>query len=208
MQISLIRFLDFSILLLIVFPWIQVILRGDVITRDSFGKIFTSSFVFVFVFFLFSYPTFWEQQKVTINLFYILLTLISSVVSLAFDFATFKIKYGVIKIRKIRDENKILFIFLMVLLPAMEEILFRGFLKEILYGFWDNNYLFIVVSSFAFALNHMIYAKLNILTKFFWGICFSLLYLTTGNIIYPIFSHIINNMIIYFVGKYKKGEVY
>jgi len=61
--------------------------------------------------------------------------------------------------------------------------------------------IIIILSSVAFGLNHLVYSKINVLTKMIWGCMFALLYYYTDNIFYPIFSHVLCNIIVFTIGK-------
>ena len=90
----------------------------------------------------------------------------------------------------------------------MEEVLFRGLLCSALKLITYNRAIYVLLSSIAFSLNHIIYPKHNVFSKFLWGIILGCAYVITGNIVVPITSHIINNLVIYWIGyvQNKKNE--
>jgi len=79
-------------------------------------------------------------------------------------------------------------------LSCFEEIIFRFYLINWLIQ-WVTPLIACLVSSIVFSLAHL--RRLQIIQLTLMGFCFSILYLKTDNIIYPIIAHFTNNFIIY-----------
>ena len=99
--------------------------------------------------------------------------------------------------RKLLFNNKIIYsILLCIIIPILEEIIFRlGFKKSI-----KNKYIYLFLTSIIFSLLHNIsdtklIELLYIIPYFILGYSFSLIYLKSDNIIYSIISHSLNNII-------------
>lgn len=91
----------------------------------------------------------------------------------------------------------IYFISVVILSPIVEEILFRGiFLRQFNKEF-DNATLAILVSSLLFALCHSFG---GISGAFLFGICMSVLYIKSDNLMVAIFAHFLNNLISFVLG--------
>lgn len=85
------------------------------------------------------------------------------------------------------------FLAIVILSPIVEELLFRGVILTKLNS--DYNFtipLAILISSILFGLCHSFG---GILSAFVFGICMSILYLKTKNILVPILAHMLNNLI-------------
>lgn len=85
------------------------------------------------------------------------------------------------------------FLAVVILSPIVEELLFRGVILRKLNT--DYNFsipLAIIISSILFGLCHTFG---GILSAFVFGICMSILYLKTKNILVPILAHTLNNLI-------------
>lgn len=82
--------------------------------------------------------------------------------------------------------------------PIVEELLFRGVLFNC-FNEYFNMSTSIILSAVLFAISHQVG---GIISAFVFGLCMSILYLKTSNIVVPIFAHFLNNLfsqIIYYV---------
>ena len=122
------------------------------------------------------------------------------------DICIFKLKYKKIKISEIENVNFTLLFFLLIFIPLLEEMVFRGALYFFLGHTLIGKIFYILLSSIFFGLNHIIYSKINIVTKIFWGVFLSILFLFFNNIILCIISHITSNFLIFFTGKIVRGR--
>ena len=87
----------------------------------------------------------------------------------------------------------IYFFVLVILSPIVEEILFRGIiLRRLIFEYTFDFKWAILVSSILFGLCHSFG---GILSAFVFGICMSILYIKSKNILVPILGHFINNLI-------------
>ncbi len=89
----------------------------------------------------------------------------------------------------------ILFLYLLtvvILSPIIEELLFRGIFLRRFNQELDNLTFAIIISSVLFGLCH---GFGGILGAILFGICVSILYVKSGNILVPIFAHFLNNLI-------------
>ena len=160
----------------------------------NFGMSFSSSFIFVVIFFYFLYPDFYMSLIRTFFIRDIFFIIFSCVFSILIENLVFRLKYKKQYCIKI-PQNFILLIYISIVIPIAEEILFRGILKYFFDLYNLPSVLYICSSSIFFGLNHQFYSKINILTKAIWGIFFSLSYCFTGNILVPAISHIVINLI-------------
>lgn len=88
--------------------------------------------------------------------------------------------------------NLLYLLVVVILSPIIEEILFRGiFLRRFNKGL-NNLSLAILLSSIIFGLCHNFG---GILGAILFGICVSILYIKSRNILVPIFAHFLNNLI-------------
>ena len=199
MQISLIHCLDVMLLIIILTPYARTFLMRNPFDKRNFGKNFSESFIFLAVCFFFLYPFFWIDQKknFTFDTVFFLLAIITSILCVSVEILIFKFKYGIVRIKKLDKDNKILTVYLLLLLPIMEELLFRGFLFYILSLLGGSTPIFIILSSVSFGLCHFIYSPINIFTKILWGVGLSILFIITGStVVYPIIAHITSNCFI------------
>ena len=79
-----------------------------------------------------------------------------------------------------------------ILSPIIEETLFRGIFLRRFNKELDNATLAILISSFLFGICHNFG---GILGAILFGICVSILYIKSRNILVPIFAHFLNNLI-------------
>lgn len=84
------------------------------------------------------------------------------------------------------------FITVVVLSPIIEELLFRGIFLRRFNMALDNLTLAILISSVIFGLCHNFG---GILGAILFGICVSILYIKSKNILVPIFAHFLNNLL-------------
>lgn len=87
-----------------------------------------------------------------------------------------------------------LIIYISVIGPIVEEFMFRGLLLNRI-SYKLNVRYGIIISSFLFAILHF-----DIIGSFITGVVFSLLYLWTKNLLYPILLHIVNNSVALLLG--------
>ena len=88
------------------------------------------------------------------------------------------------------------FITVVILSPIIEELLFRGIFLRRFNKELDNVTLAILISSILFGLCH---GFGGILGAILFGICVSILYIKSGNILVPIFAHFFNNVISFII---------
>lgn len=97
--------------------------------------------------------------------------------------------------RNLLLNNKIIYgILLCIIIPFIEEIIFRLSLKKTI----KNKYLFLIISSAIFALLHLLsntklIELLYFIPYFILGLTFGTIYIKTNNIFSSILSHIFNN---------------
>ncbi len=88
------------------------------------------------------------------------------------------------------------FITVVILSPIIEELLFRGIFLRRFNKELDNVTLAILISSILFGLCH---GFGGILGAILFGICVSILYIKSRNILVPIFAHFLNNVISFII---------
>ena len=80
---------------------------------------------------------------------------------------------------------------IVVISPIVEELIFRGFFL--------NKLQLVVPTLFAVLISSLLFASLHafgsIFSAFIFGVCISILYLKTENILVAIFTHFLNNLI-------------
>ena len=195
MTVSPILFLNICLIITISFPWAKCCLYNcGTIEKESFGRVFLSSVFFIVVFFFFLYPDFYYSiiKKIRLTGFFILI--LCTLLCIVSENIIFKIKYGTVLKITIPEKNSIL-ILITFFIPIAEEIIFRGCYKYLLEIYQVPIIIYILFSSICFGLNHIIYYIINIFTKSVWGIFLSISYLITGNLLIPILSHILANVI-------------
>ena len=96
-------------------------------------------------------------------------------------------------------------IIIVAVLPGVgEELLFRGFLQNILRRLFHNDHIAIWVAAFLFGAIH--FQFYGIVPRMLLGALFGYLYLWTGNLLIPILAHFFNNAISLFaLFIYQKG---
>ena len=205
MTVSLIHFLNICLILTSAFPWVHSIIYSDQTNRmQNFSKSFISSFIFVCIFFYFLYSDFYASLLKFPNFKNIIWIFIVCILSILFENLIFYFKYKKTFSVKI-PKNLILVLLISIIIPVVEEILFRGILKYLFDLYNLPAVIFICISSFCFGLNHLCYSKMNVLTKTVWGIFLSLSYCFTGNLFIPIISHISMNLIYVIIAIRKKN---
>lgn len=88
------------------------------------------------------------------------------------------------------------FLAIVILSPIIEETLFRGIFLRRFNEVLDNVTLAILISSILFGLCHNFG---GILGAILFGICVSILYIKSRNILVPIFAHFLNNLITFII---------
>lgn len=82
-------------------------------------------------------------------------------------------------------------IFTIIISPISEELIFRGIFLNRINKFYSIHFS-IIISSILFAILHPPGA---IIAAFVFGMCMSIIYLKSNNILLPIFTHFLNNLI-------------
>ena len=88
------------------------------------------------------------------------------------------------------------FLTIVILSPIIEEILFRGLFLRRFNKELGNVTLSILIASILFGFCHNFG---GILGAILFGICVSILYIKSKNILVPIFAHFLNNLISFFI---------
>jgi len=132
MGISLTLFLNICLLLAALFPWSTAVLTNNLFNRKEFGSAFLFNFIFVTFFFLMMYKDFWGSISFNFNFNCILLSLSVCPFILLTELAACKMRYGKFLFVPIQTTNVFLIVFLIVLMPLMEEIIYRGYLYYLL----------------------------------------------------------------------------
>lgn len=207
MTVSLIHFLNICLIVTTAFPWSHSMLASNKnYQKKSFGMNFLSSFIFILIFFYFLYPDFYTSLMKRLYIKDFFFIFFSCTFSIYIENFIFKLKYKNYYIVKI-PQNQFLLIFISIVIPIAEEILFRAALKY-LFDLYNLHFIFyICISSVCFGLNHLIYSKVNVVTKSIWGLFFSISYYFTENILVTIISHIVINLIYVAIAFRKKNYV-
>lgn len=201
MMFSLIHFLEVNYIMLICFPSLVYLLSPYGNDKENFSRSFCTNFVSIIIFTYFLYPKNLSSFLPTSFSFMTLIWIVVlSALCLFIDFGLYYVLYRKVKVSTVSQKNLAIVVLVVILIPIMEEILFRGLLRNALELLTPNKVIFILLSSFAFSLNHIIYSRYNVFSKFIWGIILGGAYVLTGNIAIPIISHIINNLVIYSIG--------
>lgn len=204
MTFSLIHFLDFNLLMLILFPWAKACIKKDIPTKNEFCSVFISGFIFLFIYFFIVNSEYIKQIIKPITFKQTFFAIIITLLCIGLDITIFFLKYKKLKIEKIQNENLFIVILLLIVIPIQEELIFRAFLYRLCNNYFDLSFPFILLSGVSFGLNHIIYSKINIFTKLLWGIAFAIEFLLFQNILLCVLSHILCNLCIYFLGKFHK----
>ncbi|MBQ9495085.1 MAG: CPBP family intramembrane metalloprotease [Treponema sp.] len=203
MGISLSLFLDVLLLLVVLFPCALMYLNKKSV--QEFGKAFFSSFLFVSVYLFFTVEWLWNIFKFNYPIYkFLLLGILCTALSLSLECGIAKIKFNEIKVMNLKSDNIFIYSMVLVFIPVVEEIFFVGYLNIICERLQIGSLFFVLFSGFSFGINHIIYSRLNVLTKTVWGIIFAIFYLLTRNLYIVIFSHILNNLILFLIGKRTK----
>jgi len=200
MQISLIHFLNFCLGSMILFPASSCLLYKKV-EKEKFGHVFTGSFIFLSVFFYYMYREVFSFTNSAPQPMFVLISVLVSIICIASESLIVLIKNKKFSVQRIKTDSLILLLFVLLVIPVMEEFLFRRYLFAFFQSLDVHISIIIILSSVAFGLNHLVYSKINVLTKMIWGCMFALLYYYTDNIFYPIFSHVLCNIIVFIIGK-------
>lgn len=88
----------------------------------------------------------------------------------------------------------ILTIFVIAVIPGVgEELLFRGFLQNILRRIFKNDHIAIWIAAILFSAIH--FQFYGFIPRMLLGALFGYLYLWTGNLLVPIVAHFVNNCV-------------
>ena len=88
----------------------------------------------------------------------------------------------------------ILTVFVIAVIPGIgEELLFRGFLQNILRRIFKNDHIAIWIAAILFSAIH--FQFYGFIPRMLLGALFGYLYLWTGNLLVPIVAHFINNCV-------------
>lgn len=204
MSFSLTHFLDFNILILSMFPWIKGFLVEKKISKAAFSTAFISTSIFLFIYMYFTKANFIKNIFFSLSVREILISIMISLLCIGIEIVIFLLKYKKITFLKIEKDCFTVFLILTLIIPAIEEFIFRGCIYCICEEYFNTKIPFIFISSVCFGLNHIIYPKINIFTKFIWGILLSLEFIFFNNLFCTIITHILCNLFIYFMGKKQK----
>ena len=91
--------------------------------------------------------------------------------------------------------NILLFINIVLIIPFVEEIIFKYLLLNGLIDVLKNKTLSIIISSAIFTVVHLQYQGYLLIIIFSFSILISYMYLKFDNLSYPIIIHSINNLI-------------
>lgn len=105
---------------------------------------------------------------------------------------------------------KILDFLSIIAAAALEEIIFRQYMIGGLFVQLNVNIVFgIIISSFAYSMNHVYFGRFAVLQKMSSGLIFSTIYVLSGNnILLSVICHITQNLWLYFfsVSKWQKNS--
>lgn len=204
MSFSLTHFLDFNILILSMFPWVKGYLVERKISKAAFSSAFISTFIFLFIYMFFTKLDFIKNIFSSLSIKEIVISIMISVLCISIEILIFAFKYKKITFLQIEKHSFIVFILLTLIIPVLEEFIFRGCIYCICDEYFNTKLPFLFLSSICFGLNHLIYPKINIFTKFIWGILLGLEFILFNNLFCTILTHILCNLFIYFMGKKQK----
>lgn len=91
------------------------------------------------------------------------------------------------------------FIFVVVLAPALEEILFRGYILTAFMGKMKNRYFAILLAALVFTSIHFFFGPGLMVYIFFWSFIPTFLYLKTKNLYSAMLMHSLNNLLAYII---------
>lgn len=200
-----------NILIYILFPSIFTSFFTININSKEYMFFMLISHILLTIYFIIIYKNEFKNYINNINKKNILITLIYWIIGfLLMMLANYIINYIIIPNglsnnealnREILLNNKFIYsILLCIFIPILEEIVFRlEFKKNI-----KNKNLFIFISSFIFALLHIISTTklielLYIIPYFILGLTFTSIYQKTNNILCNILAHILHNTITVFI---------
>lgn len=129
------------------------------------------------------------------------LILLGCILSLGLEILIFFIKYREIKVVKFSAEKKSYILFYLLIIPILEEIIYISCLYGICKELFFPDTVFIILSAISFGISHFRYPKINIFTKSIWGLIFAIFYLIFNSLYLVIIIHILNNLVIYFLGR-------
>ena len=204
MTFSLTHFLDFNLFLLLLFPWAKAFYSTKKVTKASFSSSFISTVIFIVIYVSFTKLSSFLNYFKGFTFLEFGIALLVAFLCLFFDFLIYKIVYKKIVYFKI-DNNSIGMLFLLLfMLPFLEEFIYRACLYSFYSVYSSNPIIYIILSSISFGLNHMVYPKINVVTKSIWGIFLSILFILFENIWLCVIVHIICNLFIYIAGSRAK----
>ncbi|WP_161635358.1 CPBP family intramembrane glutamic endopeptidase [Aquimarina macrocephali] len=93
-------------------------------------------------------------------------------------------------------------IYTIILLPVLEELLFRRIIFKSLLNKYSNLWIAILISSLLFSIIHL--SINNLIPTFLFGVIASYIYFKTNNIWYSILLHVISNLIWFIIYLYPK----
>lgn len=204
MSFSLTLFLDFNILILSMFPWVKGYLVERKISKDAFSSAFISSFIFLLVYMFFTKLNFIKNIFSSLSIKEIVISIIISVLCISIEILIFALKFKKITFLQVEKHSFTVFILLTLIIPVMEEFIFRGCIYCICDDYFNTKLPFLFLSSICFGLNHLVYPKINIFTKFIWGILLGLEFILFNKLFCTMITHILCNLFIYFMGKRQK----
>lgn len=96
---------------------------------------------------------------------------------------------------------------LIIFAAALEEILFRQIIILELYGLFDMLLVGVILSCLLYAVNHIYFSVFSVAQKIVSGFIFSILFIFSGyNILVPIITHCVQNLVLYLFGTYTYGK--
>jgi len=197
-----------NLIIYLFFPVIFIMFFTSDINSKLYMSLLFLSYILLIIYFYFVYNDIFIKDFKTFNkkyfkyiLIYFLIGFVLSTLSNVL-INTFIIPNGIsnneLSNIEFLLENKFLYsIMLCILIPIIEEIVFRLELKKR----YKNKYLFVIISSIIFALLHLLSSTKPIeliyfIPYFIIGYMFSLLYYKTDNIYTNIFAHMLHNTVI------------
>lgn len=206
--LSLTRCLDVVLLVIILTPYATAFLSENPFDSKTFGKSFLSAFIFVSICFYYLYPSFWDARNFAVKLSFLPLSFLSAAGCFLLDVGMFKLCYGMVRVKKLNFKAPLLSLYLVFLLPVMEELLFRAYLFYVLDSLGASKVLFVILSSLSFALCHFIYSPINIFTKALWSLLLCWLFIKTSHSVgYTIVAHILSNLFLLSSDFFKRSRL-
>ena len=127
-----------------------------------------------------------QNGRFIVSFFFLFLSIVSFDSPLFGDFSAIRISV-----------TALYFFTIVILSPIVEELLFRGIFLRRFNKELDNITYVILISSILFGLCHNFG---GILGAILFGICASILYIKSGNILVPVFAHFLNNLLSFLLG--------